>query len=307
MESECLLRNILVIGDVGTGKTSFLKQSIHNTFTEKYVSDVGYDFFHKKIDTWKHSYDLQILNIAGSDHNIKTLDICCNKLPDAIFVMVDCTRSNTIDFAKKWKHHLESKFELSKSYPTGINPYILLVNKWEPNEPYQDHKTMIIPLDNIRIYEDLCETHGFHYWIPISVKNNKKLDTTWNSLGLLLDQMLPKANANDINVGDEKMAREISNKTGANVGNRTDTDTDLERNSNEIPTKTNINNDEKRAELFTRKLLDKIFTIISDTNRINLHKINAINIMTAHVIPFAMCHLVFNWSMIYSSLLKQTD
>lgn len=41
---------VLVIGDVGAGKTSVVNRIVYNSFTEKYKSTIGCEFGIKSID-----------------------------------------------------------------------------------------------------------------------------------------------------------------------------------------------------------------------------------------------------------------
>lgn len=60
------LYKILVIGELGTGKTSFIKRYVHNFFSENYRATIGVDFALKMI-SWDDStvIRLQLWDIAG--------------------------------------------------------------------------------------------------------------------------------------------------------------------------------------------------------------------------------------------------
>lgn len=62
------LYKILVIGDLGTGKTSFIKRYVHKFFSNSYRATIGVDFALKVIP-WDEStiVRLQLWDIAGQE------------------------------------------------------------------------------------------------------------------------------------------------------------------------------------------------------------------------------------------------
>lgn len=60
------LYKTLVIGELGTGKTSFIKRYVHQFFSQNYRATIGVDFALKVID-WDQNtiIRLQLWDIAG--------------------------------------------------------------------------------------------------------------------------------------------------------------------------------------------------------------------------------------------------
>ena len=56
---------IIVVGNSGTGKTSFVNKWTKNTFTEKYKATIVSEFSHKVFDYKGQTYKIQLWDLAG--------------------------------------------------------------------------------------------------------------------------------------------------------------------------------------------------------------------------------------------------
>lgn len=59
------LYKILVIGDLGVGKTSIIKRYVHQTYSANYRATIGVDFALKVLNWDSETVRLQLWDIAG--------------------------------------------------------------------------------------------------------------------------------------------------------------------------------------------------------------------------------------------------
>merc|ERR1712232_977657 len=103
------LYKVLVVGDIGTGKTSIIKRYVHNIFSMHYKSTIGVDFALKVINWDENSVvRLQLWDIAGQER------------------FGNMTRVSTFEAVQKWKSDIDAKVFLSDNRPI---PVVLLANK----------------------------------------------------------------------------------------------------------------------------------------------------------------------------------
>ena len=69
-QKEEFLYKVLVIGELGCGKTAFIKRYVHNFFSANYRATIGVDFALKVLD-WDEStiIRLQLWDIAGNEES----------------------------------------------------------------------------------------------------------------------------------------------------------------------------------------------------------------------------------------------
>ncbi|CAO3563267.1 unnamed protein product [Mortierella alpina] len=160
------LYKILVIGDVGTGKTSIIKRYVHNIFSMNYKSTIGVDFALKVIQ-WSPDtvVRLQLWDIAGQERGNMTR--VYYKEAVAALVVYDVTRPKTFEAVKRWKADLDAKVSL----PCGGGPIhtILLANKTDL------HTNASAGLEAEEM-EAFCNEHGFLKWFATSAKDNKNIE-----------------------------------------------------------------------------------------------------------------------------------
>ena len=174
-----LLYKVLVIGDIGTGKTSIIKRYVHNIYSTNYKSTIGVDFALKVIH-WDNdtTVRLQLCDIAGQER-FGNMTRAYYKEAVGAFLVFDVTRRSTFDAVTKWKQDLDSKVTLLET--GGPIPVVLIANKIDLLSPTNDEdddewNSLVESMDKF------CETHGFIGWFQTSAKDNLNIETAANTL-----------------------------------------------------------------------------------------------------------------------------
>ncbi|ORY91426.1 P-loop containing nucleoside triphosphate hydrolase protein [Syncephalastrum racemosum] len=162
------LYKILVVGDLGTGKTSIIRRYVHNIFSTNYKSTIGVDFALKVIQ-WGPDIivRLQLWDIAGQERFGNMTRVYYKEALGA-FVVYDVTRPNTFEGVTRWKNDIDSKVRLPSSWGGGPIPVVLLANK---SDLKSDGQSV-----NAGELDKFCEENGFMQWFETSAKNNTNID-----------------------------------------------------------------------------------------------------------------------------------
>ncbi|MFX1273594.1 MAG: Rab family GTPase [Promethearchaeota archaeon] len=94
---------IVICGEGGVGKTSFLNKVINNTFDDESQLTRGVEFFNKKITMSHHGKDYELIfwDFGGQDRFRKLLLDFVDGSSVAVFLF-DMTRFNTLDKVEEW-------------------------------------------------------------------------------------------------------------------------------------------------------------------------------------------------------------
>ena len=162
------LYKILVIGELGTGKTSIIKRYVHQFFTPHYRATIGVDFALKVLN-WDQNtlVRLQLWDIAGQERFGNMTRVYYKEAVGA-FVVFDLTRLSTFEAVTKWKADLDSKVLLSNGKPI---PAVLLANKCDLGSEEFDRGTA-------QQLDTYCKEKGFLGWYKTSAKENMGIDET---------------------------------------------------------------------------------------------------------------------------------
>ncbi|XP_029381715.1 ras-related protein Rab-38 [Echeneis naucrates] len=164
MQHERLLK-VLVVGDLGVGKTSIIKRYVHQVFSQHYRATIGVDFGLKVLH-WdqKTVIRLQLWDIAGQERYGNMTRVYYREAVGAL-VVFDMTRLSTFQAVLKWKEDLDSKVALSNGRSV---PVVLLANKCD-----QRSHGLCPKLPKL---ENFCREYGFVGWYETSAKDNTNID-----------------------------------------------------------------------------------------------------------------------------------
>uniref|UniRef100_W8BYW0 Ras-related protein Rab-32 n=2 Tax=Ceratitis capitata TaxID=7213 RepID=W8BYW0_CERCA len=183
------LYKILVIGELGTGKTSFIKRYVHQFFSQNYRATIGVDFALKVLH-WdpNTTVRLQLWDIAGQERFGNMTRVYYKEAVGA-FIVFDVTRSGTFDCVSKWKEDLDSKVQLPDGSPI---PCILLANKCD-----QEKQGIVTSPEKM---DEYVRENGFVGWYETSAKENINIDEAARALVnkiLLNDKLISAADLAD--------------------------------------------------------------------------------------------------------------
>ncbi|KAI5622367.1 ras-related protein Rab-38-like [Silurus asotus] len=164
MQREHLFK-VLVIGDLGVGKTSIIKRYVHQIFSQHYRATIGVDFALKVLNWDNHTViRLQMWDIAGQERYGNMTRVYYREAVGALIVF-DVTRATTFDAVPKWKDDLDTKVTLNNGKPV---PVVLLANK---SDQSRDGLSTQIPK-----LETFCKENGFVGCFETSAKPDPEPD-----------------------------------------------------------------------------------------------------------------------------------
>ena len=171
---------IIVVGNSGTGKTSFVNKWIKDTFEETYKATIVSEFSYKIVDYKDKSYKIQLWDLAGMDQNICITKIF-SKDSHGCIVLSDITDQKTLTECVKWKNTVDE----TTKFLDGTNiPSILIRNKvdlLEENNENEDDEGMI---------KDFCEINNFLKCFKTSAKTGTNIEEAMMFLiGNIVDKL----------------------------------------------------------------------------------------------------------------------
>ena len=170
---------IIVVGNSGTGKTSFVNKWIKGTFDENYKATIVSEFSYKIFDYKDKSYKIQLWDLAGMDQNICITKIF-SKDSHGCIVLSDINDKSTLDKSINWKNTVDE----TARFLDGTNiPSILIRNKIDLLENEDNN-------DDEEEMKDFCEKNKFLRCFKTSAKTGTNIDEAMNFLiSTIIDKM----------------------------------------------------------------------------------------------------------------------
>ncbi|XP_036269745.1 ras-related protein Rab-32 [Pipistrellus kuhlii] len=158
------LFKVLVIGELGVGKTSIIKRYVHQLFSQHYRATIGVDFALKVLHWDQRTLvRLQLWDIAGQERFGNMTRVYYKEAVGA-FVVFDISRGSTFEAVLKWKSDLDSKVHLPNGSPI---PAVLLANKCDQKKEGGQSPAQM---------DQFCKEHGFTGWFETSAKDNINIE-----------------------------------------------------------------------------------------------------------------------------------
>jgi small GTP-binding protein len=167
-----IVLKILVVGEMGVGKSALILQYVRGFFSEFYRSQIGVDFANKELEWDDHtSIYLQLWDIQGQGR-FGNMTHFYYQEAIAAFIVFDATRVYTFDNVALWKDDIDSKVRTPKGNPL---PCLLLGTKIDL---CPDGKWFKTPED-MEVY---VKQHGFIGFVETSAKCGTGIEEAFNTL-----------------------------------------------------------------------------------------------------------------------------
>lgn len=164
---------ILVVGNIGAGKTAIVQRYAGNGFTENYKATIGVDFAVKgNVTLW---------DIAGQER-FGNMTTTYYRGAHGAIVVIDMTNRESIDAAEKWINDLKSKVNV---------PILIMGNKCD--------KSSVVN------YEDVDTIRGTIGWKRTSAKTGEGIQ---EGVNMLVDLIKVNEKEKEAFVALEKNVRE---------------------------------------------------------------------------------------------------
>ncbi|XP_058648545.1 ras-related protein rab7 isoform X4 [Onychostoma macrolepis] len=105
---------VILIGNSGVGKSSFMTRFVHHRFTKLYRATIGVDFLTKEITIDKRSVILQIWDTAGTER-FHSLGTTLYRGAHCCLLVFDVTSSVSFDALDVWKKEFLVQVSPSKA------------------------------------------------------------------------------------------------------------------------------------------------------------------------------------------------
>ena len=168
---------IIIIGDVSTGKTSFMKRWITGKFDDEYKITIKYEYNYKVINVNNIIYRVQIWDIGGQDRTHSCLSKIFVKGCHAVFIFSDISVNKTLQNTIIWKNLL-NEFNY---------PVILFQNKIDLVKENELNETQFQ-------FKKFAEDNNFDLFYRISAKDNKGIDNAMNEIITHINNKILKLN-----------------------------------------------------------------------------------------------------------------
>ena len=198
---------IVIVGNSGTGKTSFCNRWMKDTFTNDYKATVMSDFSYKIYEYKGNYYKIQFWDIAGQDKNIYTSKVF-SKGAHGCIVVSDITNEETLQKTLLWKKAIDENTQFIDGEKI---PSILIQNKIDL---ISDNDIS----DNNEDIDNFCKNNKFTNYFRTSCKDGRNVNESMDYLlSVIIDKIedYSKNNNNSPFDDDKRTSIVIQNPNAA--------------------------------------------------------------------------------------------
>ena len=186
---------IIIVGDSGTGKTSFINRYILDQFEATYQVTIASQLSSKLLKIDDITYRLQFWDIAGQDRSPETTKYF-TKDTKGIIICFEVNNNKTKENTLKWKNSLEQNLDLKNI------PIIIVENKCDLlGETEEDYNK------NIEELNKFCEDNNMQKCFRTSAKNGYGVE---ESINYLVREIVKMNNFNDVFLEEESLRETIA-------------------------------------------------------------------------------------------------
>lgn len=149
---------VIVSGDGGVGKTSFLNRLIYDNFDDNIKLTKGVEFFSKILKINGHEYNFVMWDFAGQD---QFKELLTNFVDGSIaaFILFDLSRFNTLESVEEWIKKI-NEYGNTSAFILGTKCDIIELNDCKV---FDEHISEIVSkYDNIIGYLKISSKTGYN-------------------------------------------------------------------------------------------------------------------------------------------------
>ena len=198
---------IVIVGNSGTGKTSFCNRWMKDTFTNDYKATVLSDFSYKIYEYKGNYYKIQFWDVAGQDKNIYTSKVF-SKGAHGCIIVSDITNDETLQKTLLWKKAIDENTQFIDGEKI---PSILIQNKIDlisDNDISENNEDI----------DNFCKNNKFTSYFRTSCKDGRNVNESMDYLlSVIIDKIedYSKNNNNSPFEDDKRTSIVIQNPNAA--------------------------------------------------------------------------------------------
>ena len=185
---------IVVLGNSGTGKTSFCNLWVNNEFNEEYKPTIMSEFSFKMYNYKGNYYKVQIWDLAGQDKNIYTSKVF-TKGAHGCLILYDAENQESFENTTKWKKSIDDNTTFVDETPLPITLVQNKIDLVDPENLEKDEEEL----------KKFVEDNGFLTFSRTSCKNKQNINETMDHLlSNIIDRLEEYHKKNNLPMDDNK-------------------------------------------------------------------------------------------------------